>query len=367
MICSFSVTEFLLVREYRSMSADSECLLRPLSVSSWYEEHKAEFAPPICNRLMHKNQMTVMFVGGPNKRRDFHLDRGSEFFYQLKGNMKLPIILPGSEDKNELRIVEIKEGQVFLLPGCVPHSPQRPENDSLGMVVERERYDDEVDGLRYFEGFDFLKDEHEPENLNVDTILWERFFNCRSLADDLAPVVRAFNASEESKSNKAGDNVFSWKRDDASSTIDRTFEPKFPVNQKIADVPTPFSLNDFISKHRAELRGGASLSLFGDAHPDKEFTVLVGLPIEIDAAHVETCVLQVEGETELASVIEESTIMRVKKGECVVLPAYSKWKRVPESSGGQESQGEDSPINVALLIRVTPRKNAQFYGYGSPE
>lgn len=96
--------------------------------------------------LICEYKYEVMFVGGPNKRRDFHLDRGSEFFYQIRGDMKLPIII----GDNDLRIVTIKEGEVFCLPSCVLHSPQRLSETSLGMVIERERYPDEPDGLRFF-------------------------------------------------------------------------------------------------------------------------------------------------------------------------------------------------------------------------
>ena len=39
-------------------------------VPTWHEEHKAEFAPPICNRLMHKREMTVMCVPAPRSRRE---------------------------------------------------------------------------------------------------------------------------------------------------------------------------------------------------------------------------------------------------------------------------------------------------------
>ena len=30
----------------------------------WYEAHRAEFAPPVCNRLLHRDQLSIMFVGG---------------------------------------------------------------------------------------------------------------------------------------------------------------------------------------------------------------------------------------------------------------------------------------------------------------
>lgn len=254
------------------MSApDPKCFDTPTNVGQWYEENKELFSPPICNKLMHRSQLQVMFVGGPNKRRDFHLDRGSEFFYQMRGNMKLPIILPF----NKLRIVEIKEGEVFLLPSCVPHSPQRPEEGSLGLVVERERAKSEPDGLRYFEGFDFILNEDDPSKLDVDKILWERFFHCASLANDLLPVVKAYAASEEAQTNKAVDNVFSWGPPDEDGNVDRSLEPKFPVNKKIQDVPAPFNLKNWLAARRERLAAGEVIPLFNDSddHPDKEFRV----------------------------------------------------------------------------------------------
>ena len=37
-----------------------------------------------------------------------------------------------------------------MLPGNIPHSPQREEN-TFGLVVERERHQEEKDGLMWFE------------------------------------------------------------------------------------------------------------------------------------------------------------------------------------------------------------------------
>ncbi len=67
-----------------------------------------------------------MGVGGPNTRTDFHLDQGSEFFWMVRGNTELPTIQQG-----KLKVVRIREGEVFCLPSRVPHSPQRPEQGSL--------------------------------------------------------------------------------------------------------------------------------------------------------------------------------------------------------------------------------------------
>ena len=62
-----------------------------------------------------------------------------------QGNMTLVVI-----DGGRRREIHIREGQVFCLPAGVPHSPQRPEATSLGLVVERKRYEGELDGLRWY-------------------------------------------------------------------------------------------------------------------------------------------------------------------------------------------------------------------------
>ena len=77
--------------------------------------------------------MTVQVVGGPNERADYHDDPVEEFFYQLKGNMVLKV-----GDNGNFYDVPIKEGEVFLLPPHVRHSPQRPAG-SIGLVVEPNR------------------------------------------------------------------------------------------------------------------------------------------------------------------------------------------------------------------------------------
>ncbi len=39
---------------------------------------------------MFKNQLSIMFVGGPNTREDFHLNPSSELYYMLKVRRALP-------------------------------------------------------------------------------------------------------------------------------------------------------------------------------------------------------------------------------------------------------------------------------------
>ena len=57
-----------------------------------------------------------------------------EFFYQVEGDMILKII----DGKGKMIDVEINEGDIYLLPAKVPHSPQRKEN-TVGLVIEYPR------------------------------------------------------------------------------------------------------------------------------------------------------------------------------------------------------------------------------------
>lgn len=85
-----------------------------------------------------------MIVGGPNRRSDYHYDEGEEFFYQLKGNIVLKVI-----EKGRRVDIPIREGEIFLLPPRVPHSPQRGAG-TVGLVVERKRRAGEKDGMIWY-------------------------------------------------------------------------------------------------------------------------------------------------------------------------------------------------------------------------
>uniref|UniRef100_A0A672VBJ7 3-hydroxyanthranilate 3,4-dioxygenase n=1 Tax=Strigops habroptila TaxID=2489341 RepID=A0A672VBJ7_STRHB len=49
-----------------------------VNVRKWIEDNKSAFLPPVCNKLMHRHQLSVMFVGGPNERKDYHIEEGEE-------------------------------------------------------------------------------------------------------------------------------------------------------------------------------------------------------------------------------------------------------------------------------------------------
>ena len=117
----------------------------PLNLMGWIEENRHLLEPPVGNALVWKDtEFNVMIVGGPNTRKDYHIDPGEEFFYQLEGDMILKVMEEGKP-----RDIPIKEGEILLLPANVPHSPQRFP-DTVGLVLERRRTENEKDHLRWY-------------------------------------------------------------------------------------------------------------------------------------------------------------------------------------------------------------------------
>lgn len=118
--------------------------LHAFNFRSWIEANKHLLKPPVGNKkVFEQGEMTVQVVGGPNERTDYHDDPVEEFFYQLKGNMVLKVV-----ENGEFYDVPIREGEVFLLPPHVRHSPQRPA-DLIGLVVEAAR-PNAVDGFEWY-------------------------------------------------------------------------------------------------------------------------------------------------------------------------------------------------------------------------
>lgn len=120
---------------------------RPINFTAWIEENKHLLKPPVGNKVIYKNNkdFIVMVVGGPNSRKDYHYNEGEELFYQVEGEITVKIV----DDEGLKEDVVIKPGELFLLPPCTPHSPQRPEG-SVGLVIERYRSGKEKDGFMWF-------------------------------------------------------------------------------------------------------------------------------------------------------------------------------------------------------------------------
>jgi 3-hydroxyanthranilate 3,4-dioxygenase len=114
--------------------------LAALNFADWLAEHRPQLKPPVGNaQIWPGREFMVTVVAGPNARTDFHINEGEEFFWQLEGDVHLRTLQDG-----QIVDVPIRQGEIFLLPGNVPHSPQRPAG-TLGLVIERRRLDHEID------------------------------------------------------------------------------------------------------------------------------------------------------------------------------------------------------------------------------
>jgi len=152
--------------------------INPYNLKAWVDENRHLLKPPVGNKMVWSDsEFLVMIVGGPNRRKDYHIEEGEEFFYQIEGDITLRIIEDGKP-----RDVRIKEGEIFLLPPRIPHSPQRPEN-TVGMVVERRRKPGELDHLRWYcEG--------------CGEVLHDASFQLEDLGNQLKPIIEEFYATE---------------------------------------------------------------------------------------------------------------------------------------------------------------------------
>ncbi len=118
---------------------------RPLNFPRWLQDNAHLLQPPVGNRqVWADSDFMITVVGGPNGRSDFHDDPVEEFFHQFKGNAHLLLWANGEYER-----VDLREGDIFLMPPHSLHSPQRPEPGSLCLVVERQRPPDAPDGLQW--------------------------------------------------------------------------------------------------------------------------------------------------------------------------------------------------------------------------
>ena len=160
-------------------------MLPPINFKSWIEENRHLLKPPIGNKVVYEDtELIIMVVGGPNTRKDYHIDEGEEFFYQLEGGMVLRIMENGKP-----KDLAINEGEIFLLPPKVPHSPQRFEN-TVGLVVERKRRKGELDAFRWY------CDE-------CNTLLYEEYLQLKEIVKQIPEIFERFLSNEDAQSCKS--------------------------------------------------------------------------------------------------------------------------------------------------------------------
>ncbi len=154
-------------------------LSTPINFKKWIEDNRHRLKPPVCNKVIwEQGEFICMVIGGPNRRTDYHYDEGPEFFHQLEGDMVLKVI-----EEGQPKDIPIREGEVFLLPPRIPHSPQRLEH-TVGLVIERKRLAHEQDGLMWF-----CEQCHHK--------LYEEYFHLVDIETQFPPVFERFYGSEE--------------------------------------------------------------------------------------------------------------------------------------------------------------------------
>ena len=160
-------------------------ILKPFNFQQWIDDNRHLLKPPVGNRqVFHANEdFIVMVVGGPNSRKDYHYEEGEELFFQVEGDITVKII----EDGKPVDI-HIRQGEMFLLPPRVPHSPQRGPN-TVGLVIERYGKPGEKDGfLWYCE--------------NCGNKLHETYFDLTDIETQLPKVMTEYYSSEELRTCK---------------------------------------------------------------------------------------------------------------------------------------------------------------------
>jgi 3-hydroxyanthranilate 3,4-dioxygenase len=153
--------------------------LQSLNFKRWIDENRHLLKPPVGNkRVFRDGDFVIMVVGGPNARKDYHVDPGQEFFYQLEGDMVLKTMQDGKPVD-----VPIRAGELLLLPANVPHSPQRFAN-TVGLVIERQRRSGERDGFQWY-------------CEKCGNLLYEEFFELKDIETQFPPIFERFYANQD--------------------------------------------------------------------------------------------------------------------------------------------------------------------------
>ncbi len=153
---------------------------KPFNLQKWIDDNRHLLKPPVGNKNLYveSEDYIVMIVAGPNARKDYHYNETEELFYQVEGD-----IVVKTQQKGKLVEVPIKEGEMFLLPPKIPHSPVRSAG-SIGLVIERKRTKKDQDGLMWFSD-------------TANELLYEEYFNLTNIEKDFLPVFERFYSNEK--------------------------------------------------------------------------------------------------------------------------------------------------------------------------
>lgn len=171
-------------------------LFSTVDLKGWINENRHLLKPPVGNKCIYDGDYIVMVIGGPNSRKDYHYNETPEFFYQVEGDIILKI-----QDEGKAKDVVIKEGEVYVLPPKVPHSPQRTAN-TIGLVIETKRPVGMMDGLQWYCekcNNKLHEEKFALENIETDMpVIFKSFYNnpeqrtCKKCGHVMDPPAKAF-------------------------------------------------------------------------------------------------------------------------------------------------------------------------------
>lgn len=213
--------------------------------------------------------------------------------------------------------VVIKEGEIFLLPARIPHSPQRFAN-TVGLVLERERDNSEQDGLRYYVD-------------GTTESLYEKWFHCEDLGKDLPPVIKEYFASEQHRTQKP---------------IPGTIPDPSPIVQDVETVvEAPFSLLEWVDRNRDHLLKEGFKKMFAEDGKRWQFSIIVvqgrktfDLGLNGETLNAETVVWQLKDASELTIEKKETAskpeIVKMTTNSIILLPVGSRFQILNASDAG---------------------------------
>ena len=120
--------------------------LQNFNVEEYFRSHADDWGPRPVKVIWESSDYITLLVRGPSLGKEFHVGRGDEIFYQVRGELRFHYITRDGERKH----IDLKQGESFLLPGRIPHSPRRPDESSWTLVVERRPRPDDEDYWLWF-------------------------------------------------------------------------------------------------------------------------------------------------------------------------------------------------------------------------
>ncbi|KAF7548684.1 hypothetical protein G7046_g8590 [Stylonectria norvegica] len=161
-----------------------------LNIPKWLETNAHLLQPPVNNYCVYHPSSTatagytVMILGGPNNRTDYHVNSTPEFFYQYRGSIILKVV-DTSCTPHKFKDIPIHEGSLFLLPAGTPHCPVRFEG-TIGIVMEQPRLENAEDEMRWY-------------CQQCGAVVWAKKFLCVDLGSQIKEVIQEFDADQERK------------------------------------------------------------------------------------------------------------------------------------------------------------------------